>query len=114
MRGAVICSASQRLPLETYNNAVPPDVPRWGAQYKDWLSKNLNRYMQVLNVTEDKYFAIFLCEQTERRDKFLPDFLALKRFRRNLSPVRKVARRVRAILVFLIFDRSHNFEMTLS
>ncbi len=50
-RGAVICSASQRLPLETYND-IPPDVPRWGADYKAFLSKYLNRYMRALIVAE--------------------------------------------------------------
>ncbi len=71
LRGAVICSASQRLPLETYNNAVPPDVPRWGARYKDWLSKNLNRYMQVLNVTEPlPYEDCFIDLDPHHKDKY--------------------------------------------
>lgn len=44
VRGAFIGSPSQRVPLETYN-AVPPDVPKWGPEYKAFLSENLNRYM---------------------------------------------------------------------
>ena len=51
VRGALVCSASQRLPLETYND-VPPDVRRWGAEYKEYLSKYLNRYLRVLAVPE--------------------------------------------------------------
>ena len=67
----------------------------------------------MLDIAQDKYFAIFLSERAERRKKFLADFLPLKRFRRNLAPVRKIAWRVRAVFVFLILDRSHNFQMTL-
>src|ERR1700722_14281777 len=69
---------------------------------------------QALHVTKDKYLAIFLCERAERRNKFLANFLALKRFRRNLAPVRKVAGRVRAVFVLLILDRLHDFSMILS
>lgn len=51
VRGAIIASAAQRLPLETYED-VPPDVPRWGAAYKSFLARYLNRYLRTLNVAE--------------------------------------------------------------
>ena len=51
VRGAFIGSPSQRTPLETYN-AVPPDVPRWGAEYKRYLSDNLNRYIGLQLLAE--------------------------------------------------------------
>ena len=51
VRGAIIASAAQRLPLETYED-VPPDIPRWGAAYKSFLSRYLNRYLRTLNVAE--------------------------------------------------------------
>jgi len=44
VRGAFIGSPSQRFPLETYDS-VPPDVPRWGVEYKRYLSNYLNRYI---------------------------------------------------------------------
>ncbi len=49
IRGGFLGSPSQRNPLETY--AIrPPDVRAWGADYKQYLSQNLNRYigLQVL------------------------------------------------------------------
>lgn len=46
IRGAFIGSPSQRVPLAEYNS-VPPDVPRWGAEYKSYLSENLNRYISL-------------------------------------------------------------------
>ena len=46
VRGAFIGSPSQRNPLQTYDS-IPPDVPRWGADYKRYLSENLNRYISL-------------------------------------------------------------------
>ncbi|HEV8015795.1 MAG TPA: GMC family oxidoreductase [Stellaceae bacterium] len=51
VRGAVVGSAAQRLPLESYED-VPPDVPRWGAAYQAFLARYLNRYLRMLNVAE--------------------------------------------------------------
>ena len=44
IRGAFIGSPSQRNPLETYDT-IPPGVPRWGPEYKRYLTENLNRYI---------------------------------------------------------------------
>jgi gluconate 2-dehydrogenase alpha chain len=44
IRGAFIGSPSQRTPLETFN-AIPPDTARFGLEYKEYLSENLNRYI---------------------------------------------------------------------
>lgn len=51
IRGAFIGSPSQRMPLETYD-VVPPDVPTWGREYKEYLRENLNRYMGLQLLTE--------------------------------------------------------------
>jgi len=70
IRGAAICSAAQRLPLETYND-VPPDVPRWGAAYKAYLSTYLNRFMRVLMVPEPlPYEDCFIDLDPHHRDKY--------------------------------------------
>ncbi len=70
VRGAAICSASQRLPLETYND-VPPDVPRWGAGYKAYLSKYLNRYLRVLAIAEPMpYEDCFIDLDPTHKDKY--------------------------------------------
>jgi gluconate 2-dehydrogenase alpha chain len=50
IRGAFIGSPSQRNPLETYDQ-IPPDVPRWGQAYKDYLTENLNRYIGLQLLT---------------------------------------------------------------
>lgn len=46
VRGAVILTPCQRTPLETYQE-VPPEVPQWGAAYKQYLRENLNRFMAL-------------------------------------------------------------------
>ena len=70
VRGALICSASQRLPLETYND-VPPDVPRWGAAYKEFLSKYLNRYMRAMAIAEAlPYEDCFIDLDPTHKDKY--------------------------------------------
>ena len=69
---------------------------------------------QVLNIAQDKYFAIFLCERAKRRNQLFADFLALQRFGRNLAPVREVTWCVGAVFIFLILDWPHNFKMILS
>lgn len=51
IRGAFIGSPSQRNPLETYD-VLPPGVPRWGADYKDYLREYLNRYIGLQLLTE--------------------------------------------------------------
>jgi gluconate 2-dehydrogenase alpha chain len=51
IRGAFIGSPSQRNPLETYD-ALPPGVPRWGREYKRYLTENLNRYIGLQLLTE--------------------------------------------------------------
>lgn len=51
IRGAFMGSPSQRNPLQTYNT-FPPDVPRWGKAYKDYLRKYLNRYIGLQLLTE--------------------------------------------------------------
>ena len=51
IRGSFIGSPSQRNPLETYD-IIPPDVPRWGQGYKDYLTQNLNRFIGLQLLTE--------------------------------------------------------------
>lgn len=46
VRGAFIGSPSQRKPIVTFDS-IPPDVPRWGPEYKRYLSENLNRYISL-------------------------------------------------------------------
>jgi gluconate 2-dehydrogenase alpha chain len=51
IRGASILTPCQRPPLEIYG-AIPPSVPRWGRDYKDYLRENFSRYMALYAVTE--------------------------------------------------------------
>ena len=51
VRGAFIGSPSQRHPLEAYN-IVPPDVPRWGRDFKDYWLQNFNRIISLQILTE--------------------------------------------------------------
>jgi gluconate 2-dehydrogenase alpha chain len=51
IRGAFMGSPSQRFPIDHYDS-VPPDVPRWGADYKRFFSENLNRYIGLQLLTE--------------------------------------------------------------
>lgn len=51
IRGAFMGSPSQRNPLESYNN-MPPGVRRWGSQFKEFFTENLNRYMSLQLLTE--------------------------------------------------------------
>ena len=60
---------------------------------------------------EHKHLAIFLRERSQCRDELLTDFLSLQHFQRDLPPIREVARRIRAILVFLIFYRYQGCRM---
>ena len=46
VRGAFIGSPSQRHPLEAYN-IIPPDVPRWGREFKDYWLQNFNRIISL-------------------------------------------------------------------
>src|SRR4029077_20127421 len=79
-------------------------------------TKRLGRVLDahMLHISQNERLPVFLCELAQRSDKLLADFLALQSFRLNLAPVGEVAGRVRAVLVFLVRDGSHDFEMTLS
>lgn len=46
VRGAFIGSPSQRFPLNSYDS-IPPDLPRWGADFKEYYTENLNRYISL-------------------------------------------------------------------
>lgn len=46
IRGGFIGSPSQRNPLQSYG-IFPPEVPSWGREYKEYLTKNLNRFMSL-------------------------------------------------------------------
>lgn len=46
VRGAFIGSPSQRFPLNTYD-AVPPETPTWGSEFKRYYSENLNRFISL-------------------------------------------------------------------
>lgn len=41
IRGAMVFTFNQNMPIAAAN-ALPPDVPKWGQGYKDWLRKNVN------------------------------------------------------------------------
>ena len=56
IRGAFIGSPSQRNPLESYD-VVPPGVPKWGRQYKEYLTENLNRFISLQLLTEPLPYA---------------------------------------------------------
>lgn len=51
IRGAVITSPSQRNPLQTFGSH-PPDVPSWGAEYKEYFTEYLNRFIGLQFVVE--------------------------------------------------------------
>ncbi|WP_306118910.1 MULTISPECIES: GMC family oxidoreductase [unclassified Roseitalea] len=46
IRGAFIGSPSQRFPLQTFGDH-PDDIRGWGAEYKDYFTENLNRYISL-------------------------------------------------------------------
>jgi gluconate 2-dehydrogenase alpha chain len=70
VRGAFIGSPCQRVPLESYN-LVPPDVPKWGKAYKEYLSENLNRYMGLQLLMEPlPYEDSFLDLDPSHKDQY--------------------------------------------
>ena len=68
IRGGIVFTFSQYLPIGTAN-MIPPDVPKWGQAYKNWLRKNSNSvatlYSQIENLP---YQANFLDLDPDKTD----------------------------------------------
>jgi gluconate 2-dehydrogenase alpha chain len=51
IRGCAIGTSGDGAPVQSYNN-VPPDVPRWGKAYKDFLARYYTRNFEINSATE--------------------------------------------------------------
>lgn len=68
LRGAVIFAGNGNLPITTASG-TPPDVPRWGQEYKDWLRKNANSVGGVFAQVETlPYYSNFLDLDPRKKD----------------------------------------------
>ena len=64
-----------------------------------------------MHVTQHEYFAVFIAQRGEGLCELFPDFFPLQRFRRDLTPVREVARDVISLLVLATNDRLHHMNV---
>jgi gluconate 2-dehydrogenase alpha chain len=84
IRGAFIGSPSQRNPLQTYNT-IPPNTPRWGKEYKDYLRKYLNRFISLQLLSEPMpYEDSFLdLDPTAKDARGMPAIRVTRNVKRN-------------------------------
>lgn len=68
LRGAVVFAGNGNLPIAAVSG-TPPDVPRWGQEYKDWIRKNSNSVGGVFSQVETlPYNSNFLDLDPDKKD----------------------------------------------